>query len=66
MPYNDLFITEVGKIAFLMLHVPEKNPHAMLSLYFIVSVFTTIGCLFLYMSLRRYAPRMCNLLTGGR
>ena len=63
---HDLFITEVGKIAFLMLHVPEKNPHAMLSLYLIVSVFTTIGCLFLYMSLRRYAPRMCNLLTGGR
>lgn len=63
---HDLFVTDVGKFAFLMLHVPEKNPYAMLSLYFIVPVFTILVCLLFNISLRRYAPKLCSLLTGGR
>lgn len=61
-----IFISDVGKFAFTMLHIPENNPYAMLALYFAVPILTVLVCLSLYMLLKRYAPKVCSLLTGGR
>lgn len=61
-----LFIGDVGKFAFTVSHVPENNPYAMLALYFTVPIFSILVCLALYEILKRYAPKLSNLLTGGR
>ena len=61
-----LFIGEIGKFAFTMLHIPDNNPYAMLALYFAVPLFSIAVCLALYLLLRKYVPKLCNLLTGGR
>lgn len=61
-----LFIGDVGKLAFTLLHIPGNNPYAMLAFYFCVPIFTILVCLFLYLFLKRYALNVCNILTGGR
>lgn len=61
-----LLIGDFGKFAFVMLHVPENNPLAMLTLYFLVPIVVTAICLALYVALKRIAPKLCSLLTGGR
>ena len=61
-----LFIGDVGKFIFTMLHVPDDNPFAMLALYFAVPIFSILVCLALYAFLKRYIPKVCSLLTGGR
>lgn len=61
-----LFIGEIGKFTFTMLHIPDNNPYAMLALYFAVPLFSIAVCFALYLLLRRYVPKLCNLLTGGR
>lgn len=61
-----LFIEDVGKFAFTMLHVPENNPYAMLALYFSVPIFSILVCLCLYASIKKIMPKVCHLLTGGR
>lgn len=63
---HSLFIEDIGKFAFIMLHIPENNPYAMLTLYFSVPIFSILVCLILYLLLRRNARGVCNLLTGGR
>lgn len=63
---HNLFIGLVGKFVFLMLHIPENNPLAMLALYFGVPLFSVAVCLILYILLKRYTPKVCNLLTGNR
>lgn len=63
---HNLFIGDVGKFVFTIFHVPEDNPYAMLTLYFTVPIFSILVCLSLYMLLKRYAPKVSNLLTGGR
>ncbi len=63
---HSLFIGDVGKFIFTMLHIPENNPYAMLSLYFTVPILSTLACLGLYTLLKRFTPKVCNLLTGGR
>lgn len=63
---HQLFIGDVGKFAFTMLHIPENNPFAMLGLYVIVPLFSVFVCLVLYILLKKYTPRICNVLTGGR
>lgn len=64
--FHRIFIDDVGKFAFTMLHIPENNPYAMLALYLAVPILTILVCLALYMLLKRYAPKVCSLLTGGR
>lgn len=61
-----IFILDVGKFVFVMFHIPENNPYAMLALYFTVPILSIAICFALYMLLRKYTPRVCNLLTGGR
>ncbi|MDE6688612.1 MAG: acyltransferase [Prevotella sp.] len=56
----------VGKFTFTMLHIPENNPYAMLALYFTVPILSIVFCFTLYMLLKKYTPKVCNLLTGGR
>ncbi|MDE7455588.1 MAG: acyltransferase [Prevotella sp.] len=64
--FHRIFMEDVGRFAFTMLHIPENNPYAMLALYFAVPIFTILVCLALYVLLKRYAPKVCSLLTGGR
>ena len=62
-----IFIGDIGKFIFIILHVPDNNPYAMLTLYFIVPIFSILLCLGFYLFLRRFAPpKVFNLLTGGR
>ena len=61
-----LIVDDIGKMALLLLHIPDNNPFAMLALYFGTTIFTILICLGLYMFLRKYTPCICNLLTGGR
>ena len=63
---HSLFIGELGKITFSILHIPDNNPYAMLTLYFSVPIITILICLGLYVALKRYTPTICNLLSGGR
>lgn len=61
-----IFIRDMGKLLFTTLHISGNNPYAMLALYFAVPILTILVCLALYMLLKRYAPKVCSLLTGGR
>lgn len=61
-----LIIGDIGKFAFTMLHIPENSPLAMLALYFLVPIIVTAICLGLYVALKRIAPKLCAVLTGGR
>lgn len=63
---HGLFIGELGKFIFIMLHVPDNNPYAMLTLYFAVPTISVLVCLALYVLLKKFTPKICNLLTGGR
>lgn len=63
---HNLFIGNMGNLLFMILHIPGNNPYAMLALYFAVPILTILVCLALYMLLKRYAPKVCSLLTGGR
>lgn len=61
-----MIITNIGKMAFIILHVADNNSYEMLALYFGTVIFTILVCLGLYVLLRRCTPRVCNVLTGGR
>lgn len=63
---HNIFMVNVGKFTFTMLHIPENNPYAMLALYFTVPILSIVFCFTLYMLLKKYTPKVCNLLTGGR
>lgn len=60
-----LFINELGKILFVLFGMPD-DPYAMLALYIVVPILTTLICLGLYVLLKNYLPKICYLLTGGR
>ena len=61
-----LFIGDIGRFAFIMLHIPDSDPFAMLALYFIIPIFTVAVCIVTYRLLHRFTPRLCSMLTGGR
>ena len=62
---HTLVIDDIGKVFFTALHLPI-NMGTLLLLYFIVPSFTILFCLGMYLILKRIAPSLCNLLTGGR
>lgn len=62
---HTLIMNDIGKLLFTVLHLPD-NTFAMLFLYIVVPTLTIFFCVFLYVVLKRYAPSVCNLLTGGR
>lgn len=64
--FHCIFISDLGKIAFSLLHVPHDNPWAMLALYLAVPILSILICLATYIVLKRYVPMACKLLTGGR
>lgn len=59
-----IFIADVGKVITKLMFV--DSPWFMTALYFCVPIITITICLSLYWLLRRYAPSLCALLTGGR
>ncbi len=62
---HTLVIDDIGKVLFTALNLPI-NMGTLLLLYFIVPSFTILFCLGMYLILKRIAPSLCNLLTGGR
>ena len=62
---HTLVMDDIGKVLFTALHLPI-NIGTLLLLYFIVPSITILFCLVVYFALRRLAPPLCRLLTGGR
>ena len=62
---HTLVMDDIGKVLFTVLHLPI-NMGTLLLLYFIVPSLTILFCLVVYAVLRRLAPPLCRLLTGGR
>ena len=62
---HTLIMNDFGKLLFTVLHLPD-NTFAMLFLYIVVPTLTIFLCVILYVVLKRYAPSVCSLLTGGR
>ena len=62
---HTLVMDDIGKVLFTALNLPI-NMGTLLLLYFIVPSFTILFCLGMYLILKRIAPSLCNLLTGGR
>ena len=62
---HTLVIDDIGKVLFTALNLPI-NMGTLLLLYFIVPSITILFCLGMYLILKRIAPSLCNLLTGGR
>lgn len=60
-----LIINDLSRILLSLLHLPDTT-WAMLVLYILVPIVTTLLCVLLYVLLKRYVPALCNLLTGGR
>ena len=63
---HNIIIGDIGKFIFMKLQIPDDNPWAMISLYFGVPIFCVFICLLLYRIIKKYMPRLCALLTGGR
>lgn len=62
---HTLIMGELGKLIFVAFHIPD-TPYAMLGLYILVPAITITICVSIYVGLRRYAPSVCYLLSGGR
>lgn len=60
-----LVIVDIGKILFVGLHLTD-TPITMIILYFAISISTICICLLTYYLLKKFAPKICSLLTGGR
>lgn len=60
-----LIMDDIGKVVFTVFHLPD-NTYSMLFMYFTVPTITILLCIFIYISLKRFLPNICNLLTGGR
>ena len=62
---HTLFLTDVGKAIFKLMHQPESVAF-WLPFYFLVPAVDIAVCLLLYKGLKKYFPRMAGVLTGGR
>lgn len=60
-----IFLKQLGRAILIAFHLP-KTTFVMLTLYFVVPIITIILCLIIYIMLRKYAPNVWMLLTGGR
>lgn len=63
---HGIYIGDLGKLLFTVLHVPENNPYCMLALYFAVPLLCVLFGIALYVLLRKYCPVLLRLLNGGR
>ena len=62
---HTLVMDDIGKVLFTVLHL-TPGVGMLLLLYFVVPTVTILFCLAVYAALRRLAPPLCRLLTGGR
>ncbi len=62
---HTLVMDDIGKVLFTALHL-TPSIGTLLLLYFIVPSLTILFCFGVYLVLRRFAPSLCRLLTGGR
>jgi len=60
-----LIMCDIGKLIFTILHL-SGSIYNLVFLYFFVPLLTICICIILYIIIRRYMPKLCNLLTGGR
>jgi len=61
---HNIFIWHLAKVVVKLWFVDSLA--YMCLLYFAVPILDIAICLALYWLLRRYAPRVCSILTGGR
>ncbi len=62
---HTLIIYHIGRVAFRLLQLSD-TPSAMLFLYIMTPILTTVICVAIYMLFKRYAPSLCNMLSGWR
>ena len=62
---HTLVMDDIGKALFTALHL-APGTGTLLLLYFVVPTVTILFCLGVFFALRRLAPPLCRLLTGGR
>lgn len=60
-----LFMWELGKAVFVFFHL-ENEPVTLVIFFFAIVIITILICLGTYVLLKRYLPKVCGLLTGGR
>lgn len=60
-----LILTDIGKLLLIVFHLPD-NTYVMFAFNFLVPAITCLLCISLYVLLKRYLPKVCNILTGGR
>jgi surface polysaccharide O-acyltransferase-like enzyme len=63
---HGIYIGDVGKLLFTMLHIPENNPFCMLALYLFVPAFCIALGIAIFLLLKKFAPTILRLLNGGR
>lgn len=63
--FHRVILRPIGKMLVMAFHLPDSTS-AMLVLYVVTPIITTILCLITYKLLKKYIPSVCNLLTGGR
>lgn len=62
---HTLIMIDIGKVFFHVFHLPD-NTYSMLFLYFVVPIITITISVLLYVCLKKYLPKFCAVLTGGR
>ena len=62
---HGLILSSIGRLIFIVLHLPDITS-AMLFLYFVTPLLSIVLCIIIYVSMKRFTPSICNLLTGGR
>ena len=62
---HDLILQSIGKTILKTLHLPD-NVFSTLAFYFAIPILTVLLCLTIYLVLKRFAPAVCNILTGSR
>lgn len=62
---HTLVMRDLAKVVLVVFRLPD-TPAVMTMLYFVIPVTTVLLCVGCYVLLKRYAPPVCALLTGGR
>lgn len=62
---HTLIMDDIGKVLFTVFHLPD-NTYSMLFMYFVVPTITILLCVTIYIFLKRFSPKVCKILTGGR
>ena len=63
--FHTLIMSDIGKAVFTVFRLPD-NTYSMLFMYFVVPSITISLCVCIYISMKRFLPVACKILTGGR